>query len=130
MSRDLQIVEFVETTLSDVFHVPPWWDKPRWWLVKILGGTNPHDSVKVTRIVFNSDDFMSKLWEQKRYLYDHFNREHKTLLIGAEDFEEMMSTPAITQALVFSASFNYGAREIYWLTVKVIPWMRGVLVMP
>ena len=125
-----QYFEFVETTLTPVYHVRPWWDRVRWRLVRLLGGTDPFDSVKVTRIPIDADDFMVKLYKQKRHLYEYFNREPKMLLIGAEDYENMMNSPVIQKEIQFSASFHYGQFERYGLTVKVIPWMRGAVVMP
>ena len=125
-----QYFEFVATRIDQLPYTKSGWiDGCRWWLVKLLGGENPYESVKVTRIPIDDKEFMDRLWKQKRYLFDMFGREPKTLLIGGEDYEEMMNSPAIQQAMTFQASFHYG-REIYGLTVKIIPWMRGAVVMP
>lgn len=123
-------IDFLEWRELPNLYVPRWWDRPRWWLVKLLGGKNPHDSVTVTRIPINDKDFMARLWKQKRALFDQFRREPATLWIGGEDYRELMSSPHIQQAFSFSASFNYGRDEVYGLRVKVIPWMRGMVVMP
>lgn len=126
--RELQYIEFVETTLSPL--APRWWDRPRWWLVKLLGGSNPYETCKVTRIPIDEKRFEEQLFKQRESLFRHFNREPKTLLIGAEDYEQMMDSPTILGAFRFEASYHYGRNEIYGLTINVIPWMRGVLVMP
>jgi hypothetical protein len=109
---------------------PRWWDRPRWWLIRALGGECPFDTVKVVRVLVNGKDFMERLWKQKRALVESFRREPMTLWMGGEDYEELMSSPAVRQSFTVHAEFNYGRREVYGLTVKVIPWMRGMLVMP
>ncbi len=74
--------------------------------------------------------FMDRLWKQKRSLVEDFRREPTTLWIGGEDYRELMNSPEVRQSFTVHAQFNYGRNEIYGLTVKVIPWMRGMLVMP
>jgi hypothetical protein len=124
-------IQFVETSFDRLaYRNKHWWDGLRWWLVGLLGGENPNVSVKVTRIPIDEKEFMARLWKQRRHLFDRFHREPKTLLIGAEDYEEMMDSPTIRQALRFEAEYNYGAHEVYGLKVMVIPWMRGAVVMP
>jgi hypothetical protein len=129
MNRDH--IEFVQLRDMPVFHQPKWWDRPRWWLVKVLGGSNPNDTVRIDRIPVHGKTFMDRLYKQKRHLFDRFNcREPQTLLIGGEDYEELMDSPEIRQAITFSASYYHGREGICGLTVKVIPWMRGMVVMP
>ena len=113
-----------------MLYLPKWWDKPRWWLVRVLGGICPLDTIKVIRVPVNGKDFMERLWKQKRALVENFRREPTTLWIGGEDYQELMNSPAVRQTFSVHASFNYGRTEVYGLTVNVIPWMRGMLVMP
>jgi len=123
-------VQFVRQSIKRMRYAPRGWlDMLRWKIVTWLGGENPYDTVKVTRIPIDAEKFMEKVWLQKRYLFEAFNQRPQTLLIGAEDYEEMMSSPEITQSFVFEASYNFGERQIQGLTVKVIPWMRGAVVM-
>lgn len=123
-------VEFVEWNEIPIPFVPKLFDRPRWWLVRLLGGTCPFDSVKLVRVPINDKDFMTRLWRQRRELVESFRREPTTLLIGGEDYQELMDSPQFKTAISFQARFNYERHEIYGLTVKVIPWMRGILVMP
>jgi hypothetical protein len=129
MKRDY--IDFVDwREIPQPFIPRKWWDKIRWRLVKWLGGVNPLDTVEVKRVPVNGKEFMERLWKQKRALVESFRREPTTVLMGAEDYEELMSSPAVRQSFTVHAEFNYGRREVYGLTVKVIPWMRGILVMP
>lgn len=127
---DRNVIEFVEWRELPALYFPKWWDRPRWWLVRALGGTCPMDTVKVVRVPVNGKDFMTRLWKQKRALVESFRREPTTLLIGGEDYQELMGSPAVRESFLVNASFNYGRNEIYGLTVKVIPWMKGMVVMP
>ncbi len=126
-SSELQFIEWQDLPAP---YAPKWWDKPRWWLVRLLGGACPLDTVKVIRVPVNGKDFMERLWKQKRALVENFRREPTTLWIGGEEYEELMSSPAVRQEFAVHAEFNYERREVYGLTVRVIPWMRGMLVMP
>lgn len=124
----MHYIEFVQTKL--VFPpLPRWRDSPRWWLVKLLGGANPYETLKVVRIPIDAKDFMGKLYAQRRELFEQFNREPKELLIGGEDYEEMMNCKGINRMFSFDGSYNKG-RSVMGLRIKVIPWMRGALVMP
>lgn len=124
----MNYIEFVDTKLE--FPTPPkWHDSPRWWLVKKLGGVNPHETAKVVRIPIDGKTFMDKLYKQRRVLFKQFNRHPKELLVGAEEYEEMMDCPAIRQSFSFAAEYAFG-QTIMGLNVRVIPWMRGILVMP
>ena len=123
-------IEFLEWAELPVLYAPKWWDVPRWWLVRLLGGQCPHDYVKIVRVPVNGKTFMERLWKQKRALVESFRREPMTLWIGGEDYHELMDCPQVRQEFTVHAEFNYGRLEIYGLTVKVIPWMRGMLVMP
>ena len=123
-------IQFVNLQTSIIYFSPKWWDKPRWWLVRLLGGECPYDTVKVTTIPIDGKTFAERLFKQKRALMETFRREPTTLLIGAEDYAELMNCPIINQQFRVSSSFNYGKYEVYDLTVEVIPWMRGMMVMP
>lgn len=123
-------LDFVEWRELPMIHRPKWWDRPRWWLVRLLGGSCPLDTIKVTRVPVNGKTFAERLFKQRRALMDQFRREPTTLWMGGEDYEELMQSPAVRESFTMHSEFNYGRREVYGLTVKVIPWMRGVVVMP
>lgn len=124
-----QTVQFVRTKEFPVIPEYRWWNRFRWWLVKLLGGENPYETVKVERVTFNTEDFMEKLFVQQEELVKSFNRHPKELLIGADDFERLMCTKTVTDMFAFNASYNHGPK-VCGLKVKVIPWMRGMVIMP
>jgi len=107
-----------------------WHYRIRWWIVKKLGGTNPYETVKVTRIPVDGKTFADRLFTQKRYIYEQFGREPVSLLMGSEDYEELMDSPEVYKMLSMTSSFNYGQHDVYDMRVTIVPWMRGILVMP
>ena len=57
------------------------------------------------------------------------SNNNRRRLVGGEDFQQLMGSPEIHNVLNFSAPIGWG-REIYGLKVEVIPWMRGMVVLP
>lgn len=127
--KQLQHIEFVITNQFPVEPKYKWWNKYRWKLVKLLGGVDPNETVKITRIPIRANTFMEKLYKQKSYLFEMFYREPKELLIGASDYEEMMGDKNIMQMFSFDAEYGLNHR-INGLKVTVIPWMKGIVIMP
>lgn len=88
------------------------------------------ETFKVTRHTVDGKSFIDKIYKQKSYLLKQFNIEGTVLLVGAEDYSELMCDVSVcTQPFSFNTSYNIG-RNVLGLTVKVIPWMRGMAVMP
>ena len=135
-----QIVEFVSmrevrTTYEkkDVYQLRK--DRPARWLQKVclwvlrkLGAYHIVDDVKIERYVIDADNFMSRLYKQQGVLL-RLDMDPTHLLIGAEDYAELMREVAATEMLTFRAEYYHG-HSIMGMTVHVIPWMRGCLVLP
>lgn len=86
--------------------------------------------VTITRHRIDAEKFMEMLYKQRSNLFEHFHKEGRTLLIGSEDYADLMCSPEMTPAhFSFDAEARYG-RNILGLKVEVIPWMRGAVVMP
>ena len=99
------------------------------WIMGKIGAFASGETVAYTKHIIDTQKFIEKLFRQHSHLVEYFNRKPKRLLIGADDFSEMMGSDEIRQMMTFQAEYNYG-REIMGLQVEVIPWMRGILVMP
>ena len=82
-----------------------------------------------TRHVIDTDDVVTRLIKQRSGLLNGYNREPKELLIGAEDFAELMGSPMIRNSYSFGVEYCRDER-IMGLRVTVVPWMSGMLVMP
>jgi hypothetical protein len=116
-------------------------DRPAHWLQKLciwtlrkLGAFHHSEVVTFERHVIGKKGrrFMERLFEQRCNLRDAFNREPTRLLIGADDYAELMQE-ATREYFHFDAEYMRGGErypKVCGLRVEVIPWMRGVLVMP
>lgn len=123
-------ISFVKRFDTPVLYRPKWWDKPRWWIVRALGGECPYDTFKTTRTVVDGATFMERLFAQRRELIYTFNRNASVLLIGAEDYEQLMQTATPWSAMYFQTRYLHASGEVYGIAVFVIPWMRGMIVLP
>jgi hypothetical protein len=86
--------------------------------------------VITTRHLIDSDLFIDRLLKQKRALFDGYRLEGRRLIIGSEDYAELMTSPdVIPHHFNFRAEFGFN-RQIVGLDVEVVPWMRGAVVMP
>jgi hypothetical protein len=99
------------------------------WILQKIGAFDVGENLTYTRHTIDTQSFMERLFRQQSHLEGYFNRRPKRLLIGAEDFAVMMGSEEIRQQLIFRTEYGHG-REIMGLQVEVIPWMRGILVMP
>lgn len=128
--------------LRDVFEFRP--DRPAYWLqwlclwtLRKLGCYAQLETTKIERHVVGKkgEKFMHYLLSQQRSLTEFLNREPERLLIGAEDFANIMNEPNVgTYHWAFDAQYykgnGSGKPTICGLRVEVVPWMRGLLVMP
>jgi hypothetical protein len=145
--QTVEFVEYKERTVKfrrdDVFAVNPkkkmlWLQRLCIWLLTKLECQWWDDKTEFTRHTIDSSSFAHNLYKQKSALFGYFREEGQTLLIGSEDYAKLMSTPEFHSAISFQTEFKRGIRDsnnepviqVYGLTVKVIPWMRGMVVMP
>lgn len=110
-----------------------WMERLAQWLIRKIGFNARSPVVDVERIVIDPEDIMSKLFQQRGALLQ-MGHEPKRLLIGSVDFAELMHRKEAHYH--FSVACQYfkgdgrGGHRIMDLEVEVIPWMRGILVMP
>lgn len=80
-------------------------------------------------VQFAPAEFMERLLERRYNLVERYGRDIDRLLIGSEDFDEMMRTQSHMTRFEFSTSFARD-RSVMGMRVEVIPWMRGMLLLP
>ena len=119
------------------------------WTLKKLGCYAKRKKVKYNICVVKPDTFMQKLFEQRKELTRHWNLGAKRIFVGYEDYHKIVNelkTDPVNWSILpeaFSFETRYTTRdckheylrgepkfEIHGLTVEVVPWMKGVLVMP
>lgn len=107
-----------------------------WRFLQWCDSLKPHmeETFTATHHTIDADSFMERIIKQKHNLYDGYGKIGKRLLIGSGDYCELMNDmTAKGQYFEFGANLHFatvGRRELLGLTVEVIPWMRGVVVMP
>jgi len=110
-----------------------WLQRACLWVLKRLKCYAHKETVTIERhaVGVKGGNFMEKLWARKEAVWGDFNREPTKLLIGAADYQELMHE-ACTAGFSFEAQYylgRNGRREVMGLTVEVIPYMRGMLLL-
>lgn len=83
----------------------------------------------ITTMVIDKKRLIDRLFAQHENLVSFFNYHPDRLLIGAKDWAELMDDQEVSQMISFDMSYHRN-RSVYGLRVQIIPWMRGMLVMP
>lgn len=103
------------------------------WVMRKLGAFHDIAEMEYVRIDVDGGKFMERIFKQKISLEYVYRYKPERLLIGAEDYRELMGGDEIRSMLSFDAHMNVrdnGYPTVVGLRVTVIPWMRGLLVMP
>ena len=110
-----------------------WLQKACCWVLGKLGAYRQDTQTKIEYRTIDADSFMVRIAKQHSAVFELLNRRPSELLIGAQDYAELMHEADTNFPFSFSASYAVGERgvaQIMGLNVRVIPWMRGVLVVP
>ena len=106
-----------------------WVQRVCFYLLRKIGAHRRGEKVTVERHRLDAKTFMERIFKQKDALQYEFSVSPKRLLIGAKDYADLMHEGMASQAFSFQAEY-WKNKTVYGLTVTVIPWMEGVLVMP
>ena len=108
-----------------------WLQKTCFFVLRKLRAFYIGETVTVERHTLDAKSFIERLLTQKKWIERFFNERtvKLKLLIGADDYAELMHEAAPTQMFSFNVCYGHGL-NILGMTVCVIPWMRGCLVMP
>ena len=141
MTKYIRDVDFVTLDLREsVKHIPDaymfradcrvhWLQRACLWVLHKLDAAAQISTTEVRRVRLDGDKFMDRLWAQKRELFGQFGRDATTLLIGSEDYEELMGSPEVHHLMRFAAPYGRDW-QLFALDVRVVPWMRGMVVLP
>jgi hypothetical protein len=108
-----------------------------WSWLQRAGCLHPvmEERIHVTSVVVDTGDLLQRIQRQRREVFEQINRDGQRLLIGRDDFAELMQLASFDgphfslRGELFSSSYD-GSTRVLGLTVEVIPWMRGILVVP
>ena len=130
--------EFKTVTDNSAFSIRE--DRPHLWLQKAccwvlgkLGAYRVDTQTKIEYRTIDADSFITRIVKQRESVFALTNHEPRELFIGAQDYAELMHETVSAHMFSFDAVYmrgERGARTVMGLRVRVIPWMRGVLVMP
>ena len=136
-------VEFIEQNsvtemmlMPDAFKFNPkgraqWLQRLAWKFLHKQGAMKQayEPTIRIVRHTIDANKFLDRILKQNIALLEGFNKQGHTLLIGTEDYYKLMEELPIHQCLNFKSEFR-NFDKVFGLNVKVIPWMRGILVMP
>jgi hypothetical protein len=107
-----------------------------WRFLQRLGCLDPvmQESVQVTRHVVNTDNILEAIQRQRREVFSTISRPGQKLLIGYEDYSDLMqlvhSEPRYMSLQGELRGYGPEGPRVMGLSIEIIPWMRGVLVTP
>ena len=134
-------IEFIDTkevrvpiTIKDQFEFRkdrkhPWLQKMLFRLLAKLGCYVNSETVTFERHTVDTGNFAENLFLQERGLMSLYHARGKILLIGPDDFREITGNPEIRHMFEFSSNYHWDG-GIHGMRIKVIPWMKGMLVIP
>lgn len=106
-----------------------WLQKAIFFVLRKLEAFYIDQAETIERHTIDATTFIERLFVQQEELKRFFNRDAATLLIGAEDYATLMREAVASQMISFRAEYGFG-REILGMEVRVIPWIRGCVVLP
>ena len=119
-----------------------WLQKAAIWVLRKLGCYAYLDEQIITKKIIDTHDISKKIVESMKGAVEYAHYEGRHLLVGYEEFQELAQMEydrpfSIKVPYYFTTSktpADYGPPEyetrVYQMKVTVIPWMKGVLVLP
>lgn len=108
-------------------------DKPLVWLQRVccwvmdkVGAYAQDRSISYDYKVVDISNLVEGIYTQVGLLDQNYHKQATRVLMGSEDFTQLCNAPEARYHLTVYAS----DRRFGGLTVTVIPWMKGILVMP
>lgn len=104
-----------------------------WWFLARSGAIKRHVERRHNFVEheFSADSVMDQLFRQRAELFRCLQREGQRLIIGSADYAELMNAhEARDMHFEFEARVANGDRQVIGLTVEVVPWVKGMVVMP
>ncbi|MFH1625364.1 MAG: hypothetical protein ABID54_09455 [Pseudomonadota bacterium] len=99
------------------------------WVLKKVGAFNMGENITVRRHIIDTDSFIERIFRQNEGLHRRLGQGGEVLLIGSRDYAEIMGSDEFKSMVSFPVQY-VNRNQIMGLTVHIIPWMSGMLVMP
>lgn len=105
-----------------------WLQRLCFFVLRKIGAFYVEETMAVRTITLDYADVCERLYQRHLSLLRDYNVHAATLLIGADDFAEMMQTPAVERLITFSLK----GVDLRWngLKIVIVPWMKGCVMLP
>jgi hypothetical protein len=118
--------------VNDAFAFNPrrgwaWLQHAALWVLRRLDCYYMEEQSSYSYHALHGPTFMERVYRQHQELRRTYGQKAVTLLMGAEDYAELMGGPEIRQYIELDLS---GVTKVHGLELKIVPWMRGVVVLP
>lgn len=136
MRRITDVRELTDTYQLRTDRPLVWLQRVCLWMLRRLGCFVSVNDIRIERHVFGKKGrtFMERLWERRMSILGTFDMQPTRLLIGPEEYAEIMHEAVSTASFGFDAEYGVGngplrQPTVMGLRVEVIPWMRGMLLL-
>lgn len=85
------------------------------------------ETTTVHRHVLDSGVFLDRLFQQRAEVFDHWGKEPNKLIIGSDDYRVLMGS---VPDFYFTFQVNLRRPSFAGLEITVVPWMKGMVVLP
>jgi hypothetical protein len=143
LAMNTQIVDFRLTKIENVRSYEPDMfavrtDRPAVWLQKLavfvlrkLGAYAHRNDIVCRRVSIDKGKLFKALIEQRDELMRHYNERPVTVLLGPEDMNDLLGESVDDSFQWPHVKFEIdGGWSAWGMTLEVVPWMKGILVMP
>jgi len=97
------------------------------WLLRKLGCQALDEELTVKRQRISPDDVVRALFEQREVAERLGSGNASQVFMGPEDYARLMREPWVAGKVSFTA-ISSRSREFMGLTITIVPWMEGILV--
>lgn len=104
------------------------------WLLTKIGAyaTGPMTTIARHDVGKEGDTFMMNLMRCQHAILGSFDRDPKEVLIGPEEYATLMHETVHYAPFEFQSRFfrnEDGQTKVHGMRVRMIPWMRGILLL-
>lgn len=113
-------------------------DRPAVWLQRVcawvlgrLGAVYMEERCRVTTHLVQPMRLLEAISRQRAEVFEHLGREGSSIAIGGEDYAELMRDPELRSLHFFEFTTECrSAGRVFGLRIQIIPWMKGIVVLP
>lgn len=105
-----------------------WLQKLCFWILRKLKAFHQEDRATYITIEIDTEKFIKRLFQQRESIARCLSLDTTHLLIGHDDFVELMEETKYYSSFSFVTKYGYG-QQLFGLKVIVVPWMQGFVLL-